>query len=1194
MKELSLPKKIAHIADIHIHNDKRHEEHIHVINNLKRSLIEEKPDVIYIAGDVVDTKTKISPDQLDITNYFFYEMSNIAPVICIIGNHDTNLYTPEKKDALTPIIAELNPINPIFLLRDSGIYNLFDIDWIVWSRTDLINPIENYKFGGNYSIGCYHGPIQGAVTDTGWNRFSKAKTLNDFGNCDAIMLGDIHANQFFKGNKVKGKDYFNCAYPGSLSQVDVSEKEEKGYLMWEFESNLNTYLPTFKQVENDYSIRTIRVEDISKSKIKDNQTIRLIIPAETTGADMINLRNSLPNNIIFQKEKVEKTKIASTVSTLINDLPSDKEYFIKYFKELGLEDSKIKELEDLDSKYNNMINIVESIVSEYDIQELEIKNFLIFKGINIVNFEEKNGLVGLFGENGIGKSSLMIAIMFCLFNRTLKDSNKFIKLINDQLAEPEEVYVQLRIVINGAIWEIKRSLIANNKMTSASTKLEVYEYVNGVKEPRHKTERVDTDKNVLAPLIGNEDMFIITVLSSQNQSLEFTDKKNSDRLELTNDFLGLNSYLAKYEIANKELLREKTVNETLEKGIKVLEQPKEIELKIEESKNIIKNNNVFIKEIETNFKSEEKDLKELQEQLNSIPLISLRKTYEGLVDEQEALNQNIKITNDDIKNLNVDISDREKDIDNKRIIRKKLKEDYIKSVEEWDKFTPISYLEWEFKTTNYESTIDSLKEKIENVEEKIKKNKEDKKLINLSINNITDILSNLKIEKEDLLKEWDDKTSYKEWVYERKDFSDLISTYKQQIEEKGAILGKKICHTCGKEWSSKDESKTKEEIESIKEKITVKQKEQKEFNEKASRLKLLKDSLESLDKTIKINEEKKSENTDSLNKTIKECNKEKEHNLLIEKYNLEIEDFNKKAVKEKEKNDKARILKSNIEASDNKVKDIRKEIEDLKLINEKKEVKIESLKNTIIRLKTEIISIENEKKDYIENEKKIKERKVIQEKINEVSEKINNQKEEIKPFVATIEREKTKIETYNTQLEAYNQKLEELQKQTEKLNLYSYYVASMGKKGISLLILRDFIPYINEKLNETLTDLFNFNIEFEVTDSNTLEISFSYNNLPRKVKRDVNQACGEEATLINLVIRAALTKVSKLPKPSLLLLDEKFSMLDKSNLSKLPKLLEKLKEQYKVIIMITHDDDIKDWPDNYIILENKNGITTIN
>jgi len=58
---MSLTKsvKIAHLADIHI-QDNRRDEYVAVFNRLYESLRQQKPDIIVVAGDIFETKTKIT------------------------------------------------------------------------------------------------------------------------------------------------------------------------------------------------------------------------------------------------------------------------------------------------------------------------------------------------------------------------------------------------------------------------------------------------------------------------------------------------------------------------------------------------------------------------------------------------------------------------------------------------------------------------------------------------------------------------------------------------------------------------------------------------------------------------------------------------------------------------------------------------------------------------------------------------------------------------------------------------------------------------------------------------------------------------------------------------------------------------------------------------------------------------------
>jgi DNA repair exonuclease SbcCD ATPase subunit len=50
---------------------------------------------------------------------------------------------------------------------------------------------------------------------------------------------------------------------------------------------------------------------------------------------------------------------------------------------------------------------------------------------NIIDFTSWNGVVGIFGQNYSGKSSLLDIILFCLFDKTNK-SSKGIDILNNK------------------------------------------------------------------------------------------------------------------------------------------------------------------------------------------------------------------------------------------------------------------------------------------------------------------------------------------------------------------------------------------------------------------------------------------------------------------------------------------------------------------------------------------------------------------------------------------------------------------------------------------------------------------------------------------------------------------------------------------------------------------------------------------
>jgi len=84
--------KILHVADIHIRNFKRHKEYRQVFRKLyKDARLLPKNSLIYVAGDIVHTKTDISPELVELTSEFFRKLADIRPTVVITGNHDANL-----------------------------------------------------------------------------------------------------------------------------------------------------------------------------------------------------------------------------------------------------------------------------------------------------------------------------------------------------------------------------------------------------------------------------------------------------------------------------------------------------------------------------------------------------------------------------------------------------------------------------------------------------------------------------------------------------------------------------------------------------------------------------------------------------------------------------------------------------------------------------------------------------------------------------------------------------------------------------------------------------------------------------------------------------------------------------------------------------------------------------------------------
>src|SRR4051812_36646886 len=117
-------RRIIHLADIHVRLFKRHAEYRQCFKQLYTDLkaTDLTDTVIVVAGDVVHSKSELSPEMVGSVSEFFTELATLAPTIVIAGNHDCNLSNSSRLDALTPIIENLRNPN-IHYYRESGVYS---------------------------------------------------------------------------------------------------------------------------------------------------------------------------------------------------------------------------------------------------------------------------------------------------------------------------------------------------------------------------------------------------------------------------------------------------------------------------------------------------------------------------------------------------------------------------------------------------------------------------------------------------------------------------------------------------------------------------------------------------------------------------------------------------------------------------------------------------------------------------------------------------------------------------------------------------------------------------------------------------------------------------------------------------------------------------------------------------------------
>ena len=118
------------------------------------------------------------------------------------------------------------------------------------------------------------------------------------------------------------------------------------------------------------------------------------------------------------------------------------------------------------------------------------------------------------------------------------------------------------------------------------------------------------------------------------------------------------------------------------------------------------------------------------------------------------------------------------------------------------------------------------------------------------------------------------------------------------------------------------------------------------------------------------------------------------------------------------------------------------------------------------------------------------------------------------------------------------------------------------------------IPLLNNELSMLLDDSCYFKLEVNINDSN--ELDFVMIDSDTRVVKPLNSGSGYERTIASLALRAVLTKVSALPKPNIVVMDEVFGKIADENLEMVGEFFKKIKEYFETGKMIAVENALKD------------------
>ena len=549
----------AHISDTHIRNFKYHEEYRKVFKDIYESLENDKPDYIIHTGDIAHTKTQLSPEYFELCAEFLKNLADIAPTYIILGNHDGNLKNDNRQDAITPVIEALQHPN-LFLLKNSGETQMTDSICLnvlsVFDRDNWVSPSDKSMV----NIALYHGAIMGCEINEEWNLESGEDDINIFTNFDYAMLGDIHKTQKLDP---EGRVW----YAGSTVQQNFGESLMKGYLLWDIrdKDTFTVDKRLFMSPRPFYTVEINQDGTLPKISVPKNSRLRLVsnynlpLVKLRRACDYANAKwNPYSINFVNRAGYSEDVGVQNDGKVVnMRDQSTQEKYIRAFLSDKEVSDDVMDRVIELNRKYSKQIKNSDEVSRNivWKLKKMKWNNLFNYGENNEIDFDKLNGLVGIFGKNYSGKSSIIDAALFGLFNTTSKGERKNVHIVNQNR---EKAKCQLEIGVGDDTYKITRNLetykkkLRGKETKEVKTELDFTKYALGQHpESKNGTTRNNTD-DVIRKTFGNYNDFMITSMASQMDAFGFINEGSTKRKEILAKFLDLKMFEEKHKLAKKD------------------------------------------------------------------------------------------------------------------------------------------------------------------------------------------------------------------------------------------------------------------------------------------------------------------------------------------------------------------------------------------------------------------------------------------------------------------------------------------------------------------------------------------------------------------------------------------------------------------------------------------------------------------
>jgi len=264
--------------------------------------------------------------------------------------------------------------------------------------------------------------------------------------------------------------------------------------------------------------------------------------------------------------------------------PAVQERLIReYLKEYEPDTKTLERVFQLNSRYDAQVNGEDAGLRNvnWSLKNMEFDNLFNYGEGNSVNFEKLNGVVGIFGKNYSGKSSIIDSMLYTVYNSISKNNRKNLNIINQNKSSG---CGRVEIDVAGKTYIIERKSekytkkLHGEETTEAKTDVEftMIDPATDEEVSLNSLDRNGTDK-AIRKIFGSLDDFLLTSMSSQMGAMTFINEGSTKRKEILAKFLDLDQFEKKFKLAKgdsietRALLR-KLEDNTFDEDIEELQQ----------------------------------------------------------------------------------------------------------------------------------------------------------------------------------------------------------------------------------------------------------------------------------------------------------------------------------------------------------------------------------------------------------------------------------------------------------------------------------------------------------------------------------------------------------------------------------------------------------------------------------------------